>query len=165
MGRQVTGTTEFMEFLQEITYWHWWIFAALLIVLEIFAPGALFMWLAIAAGITGIAVLLPLELNWQGQLLIFAVVAVASSVAGRVWVSKRPIETDHPNLNQRGQIYIGRELTLTEPITNGMGKAKVDDSVWQVSGPQMETGTKVRVINADGATLIVEPLDQTSSSL
>lgn len=153
-----------MEFLQEITYWHWWIFAALLIVLEIFAPGALFMWLAIAAGVTGVAVLLPLDLNWQSQLLIFAVVAVASSIAGRAWVSKRPIETDHPNLNQRGRIYIGRELTLTEEIINGMGKAQVDDSVWQVSGPQLPIGAKVRVVNADGATLIVEPTEPTSST-
>jgi len=57
-----------MEILQDITYWHWWIFAALLIVLEIFAPGALFMWLAIAAGVTGVTVLLPLGLTWQMQL-------------------------------------------------------------------------------------------------
>lgn len=145
-----------MELLQEITFWHWWIFAALLIVLEIFAPGALFMWLAIAAGITGFTVLLPLDISWQGQLLVFAVVAVASSVAGRTWVAKRPIESDHPNLNQRGQTYVGRELTLTEAIIDGMGKAKVDDSVWQVSGPQLDQGAKVRVINVDGTTLVVE---------
>lgn len=153
-----------MEFIQEITYWHWWIFAALLIVLEIFAPGALFMWLAIAAGITGVSVLLPLELSWQGQLLVFAIVAVTSSIAGRIWISKRPIETDHPNLNQRGQNYIGRELTLTEAIVNGMGKAKVDDSVWQVTGPQLEQGARVKVVNVDGATLIVEAIDQSTKT-
>lgn len=153
-----------MELLQEITYWHWWIFAALLIVLEIFAPGALFMWLAIAAGVTGIAVLLPLEITWQMQFLVFGLVAVASTIAGRLWVSKRPIETDHPNLNQRGQIYIGRELTLTSAISNGMGKAQVDDSVWQVSGPSLAEGARVKVVNVDGATLIVEAIDQTTST-
>lgn len=153
-----------MELLQEITYWHWWIFAALLIVLEIFAPGALFMWLAIAAGVTGVTVLLPLGLTWQMQLLVFAVVAVFSAVIGRTWLSRRPIETDHPNLNQRGQIYIGRELTLTSAISNGMGKAQVDDSVWQVSGPPLDQGARVKVVNVDGATLIVEAIDQTTSS-
>lgn len=153
-----------MELLQEITYWHWWIFAALLIVLEIFAPGALFMWLAIAAGATGIAVLLPFELTWQMQFLVFGLVAVTSTIAGRMWVSKRPIETDHPNLNQRGQIYIGRELTLMAGISNGVGKAHVDDSVWQVSGPPLDKGARVKVVSVDGATLIVEAIDQITST-
>lgn len=153
-----------MEILQDVTYWHWWIFAALLIVLEIFAPGALFMWLAIAAGVTGFTVLLPLDLTWQTQLLVFAVVAVVSTIVGRTWVSRRPIETDHPNLNQRGQIYIDRELTLTSAISNGMGKAQVDDSVWQVSGPPLDKGARVKVVNVDGATLIVEAIDQATSS-
>lgn len=152
-----------MEFLQDITYWHWWIFAILLVVLEIFAPGTLFLWLAIAAGITGITVLLPLGLSLEMQLLVFSIVAVVSTIAGRAWVSRRPIETDHPNLNQRGQIYIGRELTLTAAISNGIGKAQVDDSVWQVSGPKLDQGARVKVVNVNGATLVVEPLDQSNS--
>ena len=153
-----------MEILQDVTYWHWWIFAILLVVLEIFAPGALFLWLAIAAGVTGITVLLPLGLSWEMQLLVFAIVAVVSTVVGRTWVSRRPIETDHPNLNQRGQIYVGRELTLTTAISNGLGKAQVDDSVWQVSGPPLSEGARVKVVSVDGATLTVEAVDQTTRS-
>ena len=39
-------------------------------------------------------------------------------------------ETDQPNLNQRTQRYLGRTLTLSEAIVNGVGKVKVDDSQW-----------------------------------
>ena len=30
---------------EALTYWHWWILTAILIILEVFAPGAFFLWL------------------------------------------------------------------------------------------------------------------------
>jgi len=37
--------------LEQLTYWHWFILAALLIILEVFAPGAFMLWIGIAAGV------------------------------------------------------------------------------------------------------------------
>ncbi len=38
-----------MEFLEQAEFWHWWIAAILFLVLETFAPGAIFLWMGVAA--------------------------------------------------------------------------------------------------------------------
>jgi hypothetical protein len=45
---------------------------------------------------------------------------------------------------------------LEQPIVNGKGKIKVEDSIWRVSGIDMHKGTKVCVIDVDGDILKVE---------
>jgi membrane protein implicated in regulation of membrane protease activity len=45
---------------------------------------------------------------------------------------------------------------LLEPISGGYGRARVGDSVWKVSGPELPAGTRVRVTGADGTVLTVE---------
>ena len=32
-------------------YWHWWVLAILLFILEVFSPAAFFIWIGLAAGI------------------------------------------------------------------------------------------------------------------
>ena len=70
-----------------------------------------------------------------------------------------PIETDRPLLNQRGAQYVGRQFHLDEPIVNGHGKIKVDDSIWKVHGPDCPEGARVTVTGVDGTVLVVAPAD------
>ena len=42
-----------MEWLDGLTYWHWWVLGIVLVILEIFSPAAFFLWLGISAGIIG----------------------------------------------------------------------------------------------------------------
>ena len=44
-------------------------------------------------------------------------------------------------------------FTIEEPIVNGMGKIKVDDSTWRVNGSDQPAGTTVKVVSVDGSTL------------
>ena len=46
-----------LKFLQGLTWWHWWIVAAVLAALETFIPGALAIWFAAAALLLGILLL------------------------------------------------------------------------------------------------------------
>ena len=99
--------------------------------------------------------LLP-ELHWQTELVIFAVL---SFVAVGLWFRFRPMSKDTPDngLNQRGRNYLGQVYVLVEPISEGVGKARVDDSVWRVAGPDLPAGTKVRVVAVeDGVAMRVE---------
>lgn len=147
------------ELLGPLSYWHWWIGAVILLVLELVAPGIFFLWLAIAAGLTGFLPLLLSDVSWQIQLLVFALLAVVSVYGGRrFW--KRTIVTDHPNLNQRGANLVGKTYSLETAIENGSGRVKVGDGLWLVNGPDLPTGTKVRVVAVEGATLQVEAVDQ-----
>ena len=64
-----------------------------------------------------------------------------------------PIASDQPLLNQRGAQYVGRRFTLDEPIVNGQGKIKVDDSTWKIRGADCDAGVTVEIVGVDGVVL------------
>jgi membrane protein implicated in regulation of membrane protease activity len=136
--------------MESITYWHWWILAAALIILEVFAPGAFFLWLGIAAGVVGGLIYLTPNLAWEYQVLVFSVLSVVSILVWRKYFRTIPEETDEPALNRRGEQYVGRVFTLTEPIVNSMGKIRVDDTTWKIRGEDCPVGTRVEVTGVDG---------------
>ena len=140
---------------EHIEYWHWWVFGIVLIILELFVPGAFFLWLGISAAVVGFLMLLMPDMTWQYQWLIFAVFSVISIVLWRQFMLKRPSPSDHPTLNRRGEQYVGRVFTLNEAIVDGVGKIRVDDTMWKIAGEDCPVGSKVKVIEAEGAVLKV----------
>ncbi len=145
-----------MDLFTELNSWHWGIIAVILIILEVFAPGAFMIWLGVGAAVVSVILLLAPSMSWELQFVIFAIVSVASIFGWRTYASKNPTKTDQPNLNQRGEQYVNRVFTLDEPVVNGLGKIKVDDSTWKIEGDDCEPGTKVRVTGVDGVVLKVE---------
>ena len=143
--------------LEEIEFWHWWVAAVVLIVVEVFAPGTVALWMAISAAVVGLLLFAVPDLTWQTQLLTFAVLSVATVVGWRAYQLRYPTETDQPALNRRGEQYVGRVFTLSEAIVNGTGKIHVDDTMWKVEGEDQPEGTQVRVTGVDGTLLTVEP--------
>ena len=143
--------------LEQLGHWHWWILGVALLILEVFAPGAFFLWLGIAAGAVGVVVYLLPALAWEYQLLLFSILSVISIVVWRRFFRLRAEDTDQPTLNRRGEQYIGRVFTLEAPVTNGMGKIRIDDTTWKIEGPDCEPGTRIRVTGVDGTILKVEP--------
>lgn len=147
---------EWVQLLQQLTFWHWFILGAVLVVLEVFAPGAVFLWLGIAAGITGIVQLLIPTLEWQSQALIFAVLSVLCVLAGRHFVARRPPETDHPGLSRRAEQHVGKVHVLSDSIRDGRGKVVIDDTTWTVTGDDLPKGTRVRITGVEGSEIRVE---------
>ena len=145
-----------MEWLQHIEFWHWWILAGLLLILELTAPAFFFLWLGIASAAVGLILLVFPSINLEIQLILFAIASIVSILAWRKYRESRPLKTDQPNLNRRGQQYIGRVFSLTDPITNGVGKVTVDDSTWKVKGPDMPSGTHIKVTGVEGVVFRVE---------
>lgn len=145
-----------MEWINDIIYWHWLILAVALIILEILMPGAYFLWMGISAAAVGGAIFIFPEMPLLTQILIFAVLSMITVIIYKTYKKKNPVVTDEPALNRRGEQYLGRSFTLSEPIVNGMGKVKVDDSTWKVTGTDMEMGVTVRVVAIDGTTFKVE---------
>ena len=148
-----------MELLHTFSFWHWLILGVLLIVLEIFAPGVVFLWIGIAALLTGVVAWLAPDLAVQWQVIMFAVLSVASVLGGRAWVKGHSSPSDHPTLNRRGEQYVGRRFMLSEAINGGFGKIKVDDSTWKVTGEDLPAGTPVEVTGVDGTVFKVERRD------
>lgn len=142
-----------------ITFWHWLILAVLLIILEVLAPGAFFLWLGISAGVVGIILWIMPNISWETQLLIFSIISVVSIALWLIRLRKHPTESEDSNLNERTNQYVGRVFTLVEPIVDGYGKIHVDDSFWKVSGEDRKKDKKVKVVSVDGLILKVEPVD------
>jgi len=144
------------DFLANVDHWNWWILALAMFVIELAMPGVIFLWLAIAASITGALVWIMPDLGWQLSFVIFAVLGVISIVVGRkVW---RPghVESEDPTLNRRAEQYVGQTFTLDTALENGRGRLNVGDGSWLASGPDLPAGAKVKVTGVDGSVLEVE---------
>lgn len=146
-----------MEWVNNLEFWHWWILAVVLIVLELFAPGAFFMWVGISAAIVGTLLWLLPGMSWEFQFVLFSVFSVVSVIGWRMYLKKHPIDTDRPVLNRRGHQYVGRVFTLDEPIVNNQGKIRVDDTTWKIRGADLPAGAKIQVTDVDGVILLVVP--------
>lgn len=144
------------QMLFPLSHWSWWIIAAVLVILEVAAPGVIFLWLGVAAGVVGAVVLFAPDLDWKLQLGLFAVLSVVSVVASRRYLKRNPLHTDHPALNRRGQALVGRTVTLDEAIRDGHGRIRIDDTRWRIEGEDLPAGTRVQITGAQGSTLKVE---------
>ncbi|MGH6782916.1 MAG: NfeD family protein [Sphingomonadaceae bacterium] len=138
-------------------HWLWLIAAILLAIAEIIAPGFFLIWLAAAAAATG-AVAFLLDLSVPMQALVFGIAALIAVYAGRRYMQVYPARSPDPLLNDRTARLVGEIVTVIEPIGEGRGRVKVGDGVWNATGPEIPSGTRVRVTGAQGSTLIVEPL-------
>jgi membrane protein implicated in regulation of membrane protease activity len=137
--------------------WTWVVAGLVLVGLEMLAPGVFLIWLGFAAVLTGL-VQWAVELSWQGQALVFAVLAAAAVALGRMLTRNRDEEDPtRPALNRRGHSLVGRTFVLDSPIAGGAGRIRVDDSFWRITGPDALPGASVRVVRVEGTTLIVEP--------
>ena len=134
--------------------WTWWILGVILLGLELFAPGNVFVWFGIAAILTGILAL-AIDLAWQTEALVFVVLAVVLAIAGRRYFARDSGKSEQPLLNERAGRLIGQSFVLTEPIVDGHGKVRIDDTNWRVTGPDLPSGTRVRVTGSNGAVLSV----------
>lgn len=144
------------EWLEHIVFWHWWILAGLLLILELTAPAFFFLWLGIAAAAVGLILLVFPNIPIETQLVLFGIASIVAVLAWRKYRESRPLTTDQPNLNRRGHQYINRVFSLDSAIVNGVGKVTVDDSTWKVKGPDLPAGTPVKVTGVDGTVFTVE---------
>jgi membrane protein implicated in regulation of membrane protease activity len=136
--------------------WGWFIAGLLLMGLEILAPGAFMLWLGLAAVATGLVVS-AVPLSWQAAVIVFAGLALVSVLIGRRLLGNRAAQKGETALNDRVARLIGRTFVLDQPIEQGRGRVKVDDTIWRIEGPDLPPGATVRVTGADGTLLKVSP--------
>ena len=143
------------EMFSTLGTWNWLIFGIILMALELIAPGVFLFWLGLAALLTGL-VSFAFTPSWQVQILMFAVFAAAAvPVWRRVARHSAAGNANSPFLNKRADALVGRVFTLEKPIVDGAGTVRIDDTVWRVAGPDAPAGSRVRIVQADGASLTV----------
>lgn len=146
-------------FLAEVGPWSWWVLGLVLLGAELLVPGVFLVWIglaAIAVGLVSLGLWETAYWPWEAQWIGFALLSVVFVLAGRRFYAGPAGGSDEPLLNQRGASLVGRIGTLGEPLRDGRGRLKLDDTFWPVQGDDMPAGTRVRVTAADGASLTVE---------
>lgn len=147
--------TTLVNLLSGFGPWNWFIVGLALFTLEMVVPGVHFLWFGVAALLTGGLALLT-GISWPFQLVSFGVFAVAVVFSVRRFARPDIAVSDLPDLNARGQQYVGRSVVVEVPIQDGRGKVRVGDTIWSAEGPDAPIGSRVTVTGARGIVLTVE---------
>jgi inner membrane protein len=142
------------EVVRQLGPWVWIIAGLILLGLELLAPGVFLVWFGIAALFTGVFAFVT-DFGWQVDLIVFVVLAIVAVIIGRRYFSGSG-QSEQPLLNQRAQRHVGSVHVLADPVVDGQGRIRIDDTNWRIAGPDLPSGTRVRVTAVDGAVLRVE---------
>ncbi len=147
-----------MDWVNELApHWHWLAIGLILAAAEMAIPGIFLIWMAGAAIVTGLVVW-AVPIGLPVQVVLFAVLAMASVLTGRRYLRSHPIEGVDPLMNDRGGQAVGEGVVVTHAIEGGGGRGGGGGLEWNARGPDAEPGTRMRVCGHDGTLLVVEHL-------
>ncbi|ACB91594.1 hypothetical protein D1605_000765 [Xylella fastidiosa subsp. fastidiosa] len=135
----------------------WAAAALLLLAAETLIPGAFMLWMGIAAAAVFVGVLLLPDISLLLQMFAFVVLSFVSIYLYRTWFRHIDHDSDHPLLNRRADQLVGRIIILDHAIVDGNARIKIDDTFWDITGPDLPIGTQIRIVALDGTTLKVHP--------
>jgi inner membrane protein len=150
-----------IEAILALGAWNWMILAAVLLVLEMLAPGIFLMWFGFAAALTGLIVF-RYDIVWQWQLIWFCGLSLACVLLANRYLRRHPLESEQPLLNERAKQLVGQSFALADPIVNGRGSIRTGDTLWRVEGPELPKGARIKVVGTDGTMLKVESDEATA---
>jgi len=149
-----------MDFLNELSAWHWLSLGIVLLVLEVLGAAGFLLGMGLGAMVVAAVLALLPNLQWQWQLLLFAVFSVMFTWL--YWSRFRAVNeaTDQPNLNDRTANLIGRSAALMDDSIGGRSQVQIADALWVVASEKnLPKGTLVEIISAEGMVLNVVAKD------
>jgi hypothetical protein len=154
--------TSLIDLLAGFGLWNWLFLAIVLLAMETVIPGVHFLWFGLAAAVIGLLLWLAGlagygdVLTWPWQLVLYALISVATVFWVRKWAHPSAAKSDEPDLNVRANQYIGRVVTVESAIHHGRGKVRVGDTLWPAEGADAAAGAKVRIKGVNGTVFVVE---------
>ncbi|PWC15082.1 NfeD family protein [Brenneria roseae subsp. americana] len=144
-----------IELVVENAHWFWLSLGGLLLAAEMLGASGYLLWSGISAILVGLLVwAVPFSWPWQG--IAFSVLTIITALLWWYWLRRRTLAQPQSVLNQRGKQLVGLRATLSEPVVNGFGRARIGDSTWRVKSAQdLAAGTHIEVIAVEGITLYV----------
>lgn len=120
-------------------------------------PGGRWFWLALAALAIAISAFVAPDSDWPYQGGVFLIGVGGRLLWWRWKVEGSSIGSVYDNKGSGQVKMVGKVLTLTRDIKGGRGGVTIKGDPWQVRGPDLPSGTKVRVVGLQGHYLQVEP--------
>lgn len=144
-----------MGWLNQVEFWHWWVLAGTLLVLELTTQVFFFLWMSFAAAAVGFLLLVFPSIPIVPQLVIFTVLSAVAVVAWRRHRAAHPAEVGPGALPRRDCLFV-----LQQPIVNGSGSAQLEGSTWEVKGPDLPSGARVRIVSVEDGFVTVEAAEE-----
>ncbi|PHS27782.1 MAG: hypothetical protein COA84_03190 [Robiginitomaculum sp.] len=148
------------DVLMHMSAWHWLIFAAGLLVLELLTGGTTYvLWPSAAAFLIALGHFV-LPMTWQVEWSLFAALTLLLTFVGSAYLKPLLNKGDENNLNDRAARLIGQNAQIAGDFTNGAGRVRLGDTQWQATsadGDNLKAGVKVVIKSVNGVTLTVAP--------
>ena len=147
------------DLLMTLGAWNWVVLGFVLLLLELVFPGVFFVWFGLGALLTALVSLLfynlPWIAFWEVEVIFFLIFSIIMVLIGRNFF-RRDRETDEPLLNRRTDQIIGKTVVLEEPVRDGKGRIRFDDTIWRIKGPDLPEGTEVKVVAFENGVFTIE---------
>ncbi len=149
-----------MEMFMGLPLWQCWIILGLiLLILELFISGFLVACFGISAILTALTV--AFGASFSVQLIIFGLLNIACLYLLRPILQERFMGQE---VKSCVEALVGKEIKLQETLeaNKNYGEQKINGDVWRIRAKDEGTitaGTRVRIIELDGLTLIVEAIN------
>jgi len=139
--------------LENLNYLHWLIFGLALVIVELILWSMFLLWIGASAITISIVFYLYPEVSAGLQALSFVLLSLVS-----IFLAKKyfPLKTIDDELSINAKNHIGKECTVVS-IENNIIKVRLGESLWFAKGCEMSVGQKVRIVDTDSSTFIVEP--------
>jgi membrane protein implicated in regulation of membrane protease activity len=150
------------DFWNGLGAWRWLSIAAVLVGVEIATGSSWFLWLAVAAGLMAAVVALPGDLSLASELIAYAGLALATTIAGRRLLPSSLFRSDAPALNDPGARLIGSRAVAVADFVHGEGRVRLGDTEWrgliEGAGRDAPAGAALEVVGVEGGTLRLAPV-------
>jgi len=138
----------------------WFLAAVALLIAEMFTSGFWLACVAVGCAVAGVVGLLPFT-GVVAEIVAFAAGSLASLAGLRPALNRRFLPSGAPALRTGVDALLGRSGYVTERIASGHrhGRVIVEGEDWRaisLDDSEIETGTRVSVIQVEGTTLTVE---------
>jgi len=139
--------------LENLNYLHWLVFGLALVIVELILWSMFLLWIGASAITISIVFYLYPEVSAGLQALSFVLLSLVS-----IFLAKKyfPVKTIDDELSINAKNHIGKECTVVS-IENNIIKVRLGESLWFAKGCEMSVGQKVRIVDTDSSTFIVEP--------
>ena len=153
-----------MTFLSDLyfshPFWVWLAVAAILLAIELPTGSGWLLWPAASAVLVGVLTLAGVRLGWGGEVVLFALVALGTTLLSRRFMPKR--SSNLPDINDRTGELLGKTGLAVSAFKGGSGRVLVDGAEWDAElefGEPPEVGAKIEVVRVlGGAKLAVRPV-------
>lgn len=138
----------------------WFILGAILMLLELIAPGLILIFFGVGAWVTAATVLI-LDIGLNAQLLVFSISSIASLLSLRQSIRKKYMDVSKEGEDQLEDEFIGgKAIAITAIHPERDGKVEYNGSHWEAtSSHEIKAKENVRIIGMKSIKLIVEPFN------